>query len=236
MSAALHREPRDVLSISNAVTVVAGSDRLEIKTSVAQLRECGFNQVHGFTSLNEAIWFFYLNSCRLFFIDDTWHRNYHEGMNFIRSAYPDRKQCEFVLLTSDPSIEQFYLGALVGLQDYLVKTPKLHIGVEAVRLLKNQDRFAPYNIRNEPLMNLGFFRSLGLTTREIDILIEFMRDFPRQKELSDRLGKSTQQLRKVFSAIYGKLSGSLAVDNAAQLAHLLTIAKLYRCKGIFRSM
>ena len=207
--------------------VVAGPNPAEVEKSLSQLALSGFASVCGVTSLGELKRTLNHCSCRLCYIDSTWRGDYDSGLRFVQSMLPSRPACNYVLITSDPSLKQFYIGALSGLRDYLVKSSSLNLGVESERLLGTCELTSRAPTACRSIDALGFFRSLGLTKREIEILVEYTRDFPRQRELSERLGKSLPQLRKVFSTIYGKLSRPLAVENCAQLAHLLTIAVFY---------
>lgn len=68
--------------------------------------------------------------------------------------------------------------------------------------------------------------SLGLSRAEVGLLVEFARDFPRGRELAERLGRSETQLRKAFSRIYEKLGATIAVETPAQLSQLLTLFSL----------
>lgn len=208
--------------------VVAGQNPVEVERGLSQLKANGFKSVYGTTSLKDTERMLDHQPCQLCFVDATWSGEYNSGLTFLKSARSNRHQCAYVLLTSDPSLEQFYLGALSGFRDYLVKNRKLNLGKESLRLLDSTETRISSWHNCQAINELGFFRSLGLTHREIDILVEYARDFPRHRELSLRLKKSTPQLRKTFSTIYGKLSHTLAVESGAQLAHLLTIAVFYR--------
>ena len=212
---------------------VAEPNQSELEASLSQLRNKGFKYVYGTSSLNEAESSFQHRHHRLFFIEDCWHEDRDSGLNFIKKMYASKVQCDFALLASEPSVDQFYQGALLGISDYLIKSPSLDVGKESLQLINNDKSiYNEHPSLNKPI-NLGFFRSLGLTQREIEILTEYMKDFPRQQTLSHRVGKSPPQLRKTFSSIYQKTSRTLSIFNSAQLAHLLTIAGLYRSKRTF---
>lgn len=127
------------------------------------------------------------------------------------------------VVTRDPSLEDLMNALYHGALDYLYLGPRLNLSREISRLLTKAELGSTRQWNPEGIKSLGFLRSLGLSKYEIDLLVEYARDFPRLKELARRLKKSEIYLRKCFSRIYDKLGDLLAIDNQAQLARLLTI-------------
>ena len=126
------------------------------------------------------------------------------------------------VLSLDPSLNDLLKAIKDGADDYLFLGGNLDLVEEAQRLMAKPSRCGRC-WHPEAIGQTGIFRSFGLTERQIEILIEYSRDFPRSDELAKRLHISDRQLRKVFSRIYEKLDGPLAVNSSARLTKLLTI-------------
>jgi DNA-binding response OmpR family regulator len=127
------------------------------------------------------------------------------------------------MLCDNPTLKQFFHAANLGANDLVVKGRFLDIVGEAIMLLDRTRDDPRCLFHHDAALKTGFFRSLGMTQVELEVLIEFSKGFPKQRELAKRLGKNNAQLHKVFSRIYQKLGGSLCVDNPAKLSFLLTI-------------
>ena len=86
-----------------------------------------------------------------------------------------------------------------GVNDYLTKGPYLDLATEITRMADqpNEDRCPGWY--PDSIVDMGLFRSLGLTYREMEILSEYARDFPRYRELSkrnsDRNGTSKRETK-----------------------------------------
>jgi len=226
----------DECTYMSAVSVkilVASCERVELQTYVRQLRNSGFSSVHVASSLQDVKAETVKKNFSLIFIDERCGKDDVAVFDLVSGLRALQQYTRYVILTSDPTIEKFYLGAISGVFDYLSVTSSLHLGHETSRIMSRNSLLLSRCWNPEKIGELGFFRTLGLTKREIEILIEYLRDFPRQNELSSRIEKSPPQLRKVFSNIYTKLSDSLAIDNPAQLACLLTIGTFYRTTSRF---
>ncbi len=128
-----------------------------------------------------------------------------------------------IVIAEKPSTMLLVQALKSGVDDYLVWGPNLNIADEVLRLLENRRVRTTGHWEPKHVESMGFFRTLGLTPMQINLLAEFARDFPRQAELAKRLGKQEQQLRKAFSRIYRKLTDQLGVSNQAQLAQLLSV-------------
>ncbi|MBN2527449.1 MAG: response regulator transcription factor [Deltaproteobacteria bacterium] len=131
---------------------------------------------------------------------------------------------EVVFWAEEASIEMIYNAARCGIRDFWIKSHSLKISeaVDAVLSLPSSMPFQP-----ESLTKLTLFKSAGLSKREIEILDEWSRGFPRQTEVAKRIGVSNQSVNKAFSRIYEKLNVHLDVDNPTKLAHLITICKFF---------
>lgn len=133
----------------------------------------------------------------------------------------------FVVLTDDPTFEEFLAVLRAGVDDYWFIGPHLNLAAELIRLLSAprgsyRDAWCP-----DVIGELGFFRTLGLNRTQTALLVEYARDFPQHRELAKRLGTSETYLRRTFSNIYARLKNSVAVENQAQLAALLSICAVY---------
>ncbi len=133
-----------------------------------------------------------------------------------------------VVLAENPSIDSLIRAFIGGADDYWVSNASLDIEREALRLLGSRTAGRDKSWNPDAIGEMGLLRSVGLTKKQIDILIEYARDFPRQSVLAKRVGSSEGQLRKMFSRIYQKLDGPLAVESQAQLAQLLSICAMSR--------
>ena len=158
----------------------------------------------------------------------------HDGMNIFWNGILEfmsilrRREYRgiIIVVTDDPSADDLMNALCSGVDDYLYLGPKLDLRAEVERLLSEHRHTLRNPWNPEAIDELGFFRSVGLNEQEINLLVEYARDFPRRRELAVRIGKSEIYLRKCFSQIYTKLKSLIAVDNQAQLAHLLTICCL----------
>ncbi len=133
-----------------------------------------------------------------------------------------------VVLAEDPSIDSLIRALIGGADDYWVSNASFDIEREALRMLGNRSAARAKAWNPDAIGEMGLLRSVGLTKKQINILIEFARDFPRQSVLAKRVGSSEGQLRKMFSRVYQKLEGPLAVESQAQLAQLLSICAMSR--------
>ncbi|MCP4677921.1 MAG: hypothetical protein GY854_20880 [Deltaproteobacteria bacterium] len=127
------------------------------------------------------------------------------------------------IITENPSTELLVQALRSFVDEYLVSGRYLDIAEEVTRLLGHRREEKSIQWEPERIREMGFFRTLGLSQMQIDLLVEYARGFPRQSELAARLGMKDSYLRKSISRIYEKLDKKLAINNPAQLAQLLSI-------------
>ncbi len=155
----------------------------------------------------------------------------HDAGNLSRNEYRTRVSHwrktgyngVLIVSTEDPSIEWLVQTIHCGVDGYLACGPHLSLDDEIARLLRRRREPETMNWVPDIIHEMGLFRSLGLTEAQIELLVEYARDFPRISILAERIEKPEGQLRKNFSRVYNKLRKTIAVDNQAQLAQLLTI-------------
>lgn len=141
-----------------------------------------------------------------------------DGLEFLQAIRKGGYTGKAVVVSADTSPEQFFRAALAGADDFLLKGTHVDIAKEVIRFLEPK-KTSPLS---QGVTKLGYLRTFGLTPKEIEILEEFSKGFPRYKDLSDRIGKTERQVRKVFSRVFSKLD----IDNLAQLAHVLTVCDM----------
>jgi hypothetical protein len=217
------------MSLLKARILSASPDGIDLDTITRQLKEVGFSYIYCATTIDDVLESTSTRYFDLIFIDETWEGDDLKIFTTLDNTRGNCSSIKYIILSEDPTIEKYYLGAVSNFHDYLIKGQRLHVGKEAIKILTTKSDTSAVHWNPSKISDLGFFRTLGLTRREMEILIEYMWDFSRQIDLSKRLNKSHPQLRKVFSNIYTKLSQILAIDNPAQLASLLTIGAFYRC-------
>jgi DNA-binding NarL/FixJ family response regulator len=153
--------------------------------------------------------------------------HHRESLNLLNSLRALGFRGVIAMIAESTTMDIVYRCTRLGASEFLLKTHALDIGKEVSRLL---DKRPPVDRSLwHPHMNLGFglFTSAGLSSSELEIVSEFAKGFSKHGEIAKRLGKSHTYVRKHFSRIYNKLSASIAIENSAQLAHLITICSLY---------
>ena len=217
----------DVFPFGNTQKIlIVGDNTITTKIVLNDLLDAGFSDAKIASRKEASVAEIDGSKPDLILIDVHLRGEVDSGVALLSALREDGFNGLIAVTTHDPSAEEFLEVVRAGANDYLVRGPKLNIVGEVVELLE-QTRWADRSSWHpDVIAKLGFFRTLGLTKREIEILVEYARDFPRQRELAQRLGKAEAQLRKSFSQIYQKLSAPLAVDNSAQLASLLTICSM----------
>lgn len=155
----------------------------------------------------------------------TMNSNYGSGLGIVRALRQGGMTGYIVILTDDPSVGELCDVLMAGADDYVL----MNFALGLAKLIER----GPCHEASEDgawspdrLGRSAFLFSLGLSRAEVGLLVEFARDFPRGRELAERLGRSETQLRKAFSRIYEKLGATIAVETPAQLSQLLTLFSL----------
>ncbi len=192
-----------------------------------RLCSSGFSQPSTAKNAKNAFLFFESHRCDLVVLDASLGSSPDESFDFLELIRSRGFHGTVIMMAKAPTLETLYRAAATGANDFGLRGQKLDIAGEVRRLLQrrswvDQTAWCPDAVRRT-----GFFRSVGMTKGEIEILTEFARDFPRQSDLAKRMEKTAAYIRKTFSRIYEKLDDPLSVNNPAQLSHLLTICTLY---------
>ncbi len=147
----------------------------------------------------------------------------YRALTKIKDMRANNYQGIVAVLTDEPCIEDLLYSLQQGVDEYLYNGPKLKLLTEARRMLAagRQPDCSTWN--PEKVGSIGLFRSIGLSPFQMKVLVEFARDFPRLRALSERTKTSETSLRKTFSLIYDKLRAPFAIETQAQLSQLLTI-------------
>jgi len=145
------------------------------------------------------------------------------GLEFVKRVARNAPDTIPVVLSADRSQEQFFKAARAGAVDFLVKGPHVDIPYEVTRLLDGKRGALEGRTLPEIVSDLGYLRSFGLTRKEISVLTEFSRDFPKLSKLAARIDQAPVQLRKVFSRVYEKLG----ITDLNHLIRILTICELF---------
>lgn len=149
-----------------------------------------------------------------------------DGIEFLQKLRQDGYQKLAVIISADSSKEQCFRAAKAGANDFWLKRPYVQLDVEVKRLLSKPIE-PQLSLRTQPLGELGYLRSFGLTPSAIKLLEAFAVDYCSQEVLAKRLKKTPGQIRKTFSRIYKKLG----ISGLNQLVHILTSCALFSLKN-----
>ena len=205
----------------NEQIIIVDDNRRFLSTCNRILTIGGFQNVLCFGSANDVLSEFKELKPDLMLLDI----HLEEGLDGLELLYTLRNQGYVgpaVVISGDSSMEQCFRAAKAGANDFILKRPHINVAKEIDRILK-ESRYGKNEVCVRSLVDLGYLRSFGLTTREIDILQEYTIDYCSQQELARRVGKAPSQLRKVFSRIYRKLG----IDSLSQLIHILTSCSMF---------
>ncbi len=215
-------------SICERPIIVVEYDDFALRKYRLRLTKAGFTHVTACRDFDGATKHLEESRCDLMFLGIDLIDDKEKGFHFLNTARARAYRGIIAVTCAEPTPEDFFCAAVSGANDFLVKGRNLDVVSEAVHLLGHSQWVDLTIWRPDAVLQTGFFRSLGMTGAEMEVLSEFARDFPRQMELAERLGKNVAQINKVFSRIYEKLNDTLGINNPAKLSHLLTICCLYR--------
>ena len=190
------------------------------------LESAGFGLICAVPAPETALYYAQRDPYDLIFVETRDHVLGNQGLDFVATIRRQGFSGQLAVTTKDPSADLCYRAARTGANDFLVKGPHLDITAHACRLTENRP-LRDTRWRPETILATGLFASLGVTHCELKVLEEFARGFPKQQDIAARLNKDQVYVRKVFSRIYKKLEGQIAIKTQAQLSHLLTICALF---------
>lgn len=215
-------------SISSCPILIVDRDNFCAHKYKHRLIRGGFETVSVVETFDAAAMHLGENRCDLIFVGTNDSDNREKSLNFLASVRQHGYRGIICMLYDLPTLQHLFRAANLGADDILVKGRSLNVVYEATVQLKRNHYVNRSFFRHDAALKTGFFRSLGMTRGELDILVEFANGFPKQRELADRLDKSHAQLHKAFSRIYKKLDDGLEVNNPAKLSFLLTICSFFR--------
>lgn len=207
--------------------MIVDSDAPLRKQWASALETAGYGLICGVSDPDTAAFYLQKDSYDIIFVDVTDHVSGNPGLDFVARIRQQGFGGLLVVVTEEPTADLCYRAARIGANDFLVKGPHLSIATHATRLTRGRHTTRNNMWRPETILATGLFTSLGVTHCELKVLEEFARGFPKQQDIAARLEKDNVYVRKVFSKIYKKLEGQMAVKNQAQLSHLLTICSLF---------
>ena len=191
------------------------------------LEAAGFGMICAVPAPETALHYIHRDTYDVIFVEIRDHVFGNQGLDFIAAIRKQGFTGKLAVTTTDPTADLCYRAARTGANDFLVKGPYLDIATHACRLTETGPFPQDTMWRPETILATGLFASLGVTHCELKVLEEFARGFPKQQDIAARLEKDQVYVRKVFSRIYKKLEGQIAVKTQAQLSHLLTICALF---------
>lgn len=216
------------LSIASSPILVVDRDDFCAHKYKHRLLHGGFEKVSTVQTFEAASKHLAENRCDLIFVGADNSDNSEKSLNFLADVRQHGYRGIICMLYDAPTLQHLFHAAHLGTDDILIKGKYLNVVHEATVQLKRTHYVNRSDFRHDAAYKTGFFRSLGMTRMELDILVEFANGFPKQRELADRLDKNCAQLHKAFSRIYRKLDHGLEVNNPAKLSFLLTICSFFR--------
>ncbi len=214
-------QPRDEKK-ETVIGIVDDNQRF-LNAAVRALNASGYPCIHTASDVEGALVLVTQYSPDLMLLDLHLQGDSQDGLELLVQLRAGGYNKLAVLITVDRSMPQFFRAARAGANDFLVKSPHLSLGDEVSHILARHRTRSDSVWNSQAISELSYLRSFGLTPGEIRILKEYAKDFPRYKELADRVGKAERQVRKTFSRICKKLD----VGNLAQLAHILTVCAVF---------
>ena len=220
-------EQQPVRQLSNKNVMIIDRDGALRNRWGKSLEKAGYGLICGVPDPDTAALYLQRDSYNIIFVGISNDITGNVGLDFVARVRQQRFGGQLVVTSSDPTVDLCYRAARIGASDFLVKGPHLDIAAHAIRLTENRQTTRSTMWRPETILATGLFASMGVTHCELRVLKEFARGFPKQQDIAARLDKDNVYVRKVFSRIYKKLDGQMAVRNQAQLSHLLTICSLF---------
>lgn len=212
--------------ICKSILVVDDSKSM-CKLAADSLKNAGYTDLRFAMSLDIARSHMATRKPDLLLLDIHMGNDEMDGLDFLHQSRLDSYEGVAVVFSSDSSAEQAFRAVSAGANDFLLKGKFIDIPFEVSRLLRIYEfrRISDLRPSSEAISEIGFFRSYGLSTAEIDVLTEFCRmgRFPPFKELALELDMTPELVRRHFSNIYKKFK----VDNTAQLVFRLTIGMVF---------
>ena len=219
--------PQILSSHHDKCVLIIDGDLLFVRSAIKRLNTAGIMNIHFEKDPKSAFNFLKSNSCDFILIDiDVGTEG--EGFQFLELLRIRGYGNHVATMSQCPSQEAIIQAAVCGANDFWVKSMRLDIVSETLRLLQTRtglNRSCP----SSPIFeSSGFLQSMGLSASDIALLKEYSKGFPRYTELANRIGRPSVQVRKQFSEIYKKLHNNLNIENPAQLSSLITIFSLFR--------
>jgi DNA-binding NarL/FixJ family response regulator len=149
-----------------------------------------------------------------------------DGLELIREVREKGFRGKAVVFTGDGAPELYMRAAMTGANDFIVKSPRIDVGKELVRVLAEPTAEPDASWVTRSVNDVAYLRTIGVTNREREILGQWAKlAFPPMKILADHVGKAEGQVRKMFCDVYTKLG--VENRNIAELAHIITVGALF---------
>ncbi|MDJ0763766.1 MAG: hypothetical protein QNJ97_12360 [Myxococcota bacterium] len=203
--------------------LILGTSRFFTTAAVEKMMTSGFNPTTVVPDAGTAIAAFQTEYPDIVLIPATAENGWYGHMRAMEYLRGLRFPGVLAILTETPSMKDLVAAIRTGANDYLVVGKYLDITEEVVRLYATRKQTLSTDWKPMNIQKMGLFRSIGLTPKQIQLLVAYAQDFPRLGELAARLGQSENRLRKSFSRIYEKLEPVFAVNSPSRLAQLLTL-------------
>lgn len=146
-----------------------------------------------------------------------------KGFEFVSNLRIAGNTSAIVFVSDTVSIETMKRAIFSGGNDLFLKSGRSSLDIELLSLLSPELDIQPTGLPSRTLSFSLFLRSAQLNDFEKRLLDMYFIEFPSQKELAARLGRSHAYIRKNFSRIHEKLM----VENQAQLAGMLTLCSMF---------
>ena len=219
--------PTTSISFKEELITIIDGNSLSLSRYASRLKQGGFSNVTtagGLGNVNHTIF----EDSYLTIIDLAFIKDFDTFLTFLQLARFRGHNGHVVFISEKLTCAELYRCAIIGIRDFWIKGRHLDIEKEVEYVLtlpskSNRETLSPIR-----LANLGLFRTLGLTAKEIELISVLADGFPRQCQIASQLGKSASYIHKMFSRLYEKLDVTLHVDSTPQLAHLLTLCSLFK--------
>lgn len=216
-------------SIFEAPILIVGDTQFNAAHVCAHISKVGFENISFATSIEAAKKTFLPSDVALLLVFARSTSNTEETLEFLRSIRLQGYRGSVAVVMDALSVSVLLGFLSVGINDLFLQGPHLDITAEVACLLNRHRSFVVDRAAINPnsIKTVGFFRTLGLTQKEVEVLSKYACCYPRYDELSFRTGKTPVQVRKCFCSIFDKLSATLGVDNPSRLAQFLTLCSIY---------
>ena len=214
-------------SIKKDSIVILDNQTFFLNRYATRLKHAGYTDVTTGTSFESILRSAFENT-NLMIVDLSCATDFNQFFSFLELAKFRGYRGQLVVMSAVLTCDDLYRCAVLGISDFWIKGVHLQIEHEVADILTRKPKIKKEQLCPSKVANLGLFRTVGLSSKEIEFIKELADGFPRQREIAARLGKRSSYVHKTFSRIYEKLNVVLPVDNPPQLAHLITVCSMFK--------